>query len=259
MTQSKFVEANGLRIHYLEDGAGPPLLLLHGGLATAEMSWNEPLPDLAKSYRVLAPDSRDHGQTNNPAQSLSYAQMADDVAAFIDGLGLSPPAIFGYSDGGQIALEFGLRHPGKARSLVFGGTIVSMADGYLEMLHEWGFPEVGEVDLAALERGMGDFFQSIKISHGPTDQPDYYLGFLKQISELWLTVPTYDAGRLAMVTDPALVICGDRDGAAIIQAPTFAKALGKGELAVVPNTAHEAAMRPLFWESVKDFLVRHTA
>ena len=258
MAKSQFVEAGGLRIHYLEAGKGSPLILLHGGLATAE-SLSGPIADLAKTYRVLAPDSRGHGRTSNPGGTLGYAQMADDVAAFIDALKLERPAIVGYSDGGQIALEFGLRHPGKARALGFGGTITGMGDEYLETLHGWGFRRAGEVDFAQLEKSFGDFFTSIKQVHGPADEPDYWRGLLEAISTLWLSVPTYGPEVLATITDPALVITGDRDGAAMAQAVPFFRAMPKGELAVILKAEHEAVLRPLFWDSVKDFLGRHPA
>jgi pimeloyl-ACP methyl ester carboxylesterase len=53
MVDSKFVEAADLRVHYLEKGGGVPLILLHGGTATADASWQESLPRLAKTYRVI--------------------------------------------------------------------------------------------------------------------------------------------------------------------------------------------------------------
>jgi pimeloyl-ACP methyl ester carboxylesterase len=206
MTNSKFVEAGGLRVHYLEAGAGTPLILLHGGLATAEASWRVPLPDLAKAYHVLAPDSRGHGRTGNPALNLSYAQMADDLAAFIDALGLERPLIAGYSDGGQIALEFGLGHPGKARALVLGGTVDRLHPTSREGLMSWGIRGPGDVDHAALENAWGDFYRSLPKLHGPGQAPDHWRALLDQISALWIGVPTYTAAQLATVGEPALVI-----------------------------------------------------
>jgi pimeloyl-ACP methyl ester carboxylesterase len=96
-------------------------VLIHSGLATGDMMWGERVPALAQYYRVLVPDSRGHGRTNNPAGKLSYGQMADDVAGFIDALGLQRPMILGYSDGAQIALELGLRHPDRVKALGRGG------------------------------------------------------------------------------------------------------------------------------------------
>ena len=106
----KSIRANGLEIHYRELGQGPPLVLLHGGTLTSG-SWASHLPIFAERFRVLAPDSRGHGKTRNPAGHLSYRQMADDIAAFIEALGLEKPMVLGYSDGGQVALELGLHYP----------------------------------------------------------------------------------------------------------------------------------------------------
>src|SRR3712207_3358294 len=90
------VKANGLEMYYEEVGTGAPLILLHGGTATGS-SWQSHLPAFEKHFRVIMPDSRAHGRTNNPDGELSYRVMADDFAAFAQALGLTNPFIFGYS------------------------------------------------------------------------------------------------------------------------------------------------------------------
>ncbi len=60
---------------------------------------------------MIVPDSRGHGRTNNPAGTMSYRLFADDMAALVQALGLHKPLIFAYSDGGQVALELGMRYP----------------------------------------------------------------------------------------------------------------------------------------------------
>jgi pimeloyl-ACP methyl ester carboxylesterase len=86
--QSMTVAAAGLDIHMLVAGSGDPLILLHGGTATADMSWTTAMPRLAADWYVVAPDTRGHGRTANPADELSYQQLADDVAALIDAMEL---------------------------------------------------------------------------------------------------------------------------------------------------------------------------
>ena len=115
-----YVEANGLRVYYEVYGEGEPLLLIHGGTATSQ-SWASHLPAFAEHFRVFAPDSRGHGRTDNPTGGLGYRAMADDVAASIDALGLHRPLVLGYSDGGQVALELGMRYPGLTRALTNPG------------------------------------------------------------------------------------------------------------------------------------------
>jgi pimeloyl-ACP methyl ester carboxylesterase len=96
--------ANGATLYHEEHGAGEPLVLIHGGLASSAM-WEPLLPGLIDRFRVITPDSRGHGRSTNPGGTLSYAQLADDVAALIAAFGLERPVVGGYSDGGQIALE----------------------------------------------------------------------------------------------------------------------------------------------------------
>ena len=117
--QGRYVQANGLNMYYEECGHGQPLILLHGGTETSQM-WQPFLSSLAPHFRVIAPDSRAHGRTNNPNGELSYQLMADDVVAFIQALHLTKPLVFGYSDGGQIALEIGMRYPHLTAALILG-------------------------------------------------------------------------------------------------------------------------------------------
>ncbi|MDB5538526.1 MAG: hypothetical protein JWQ89_253 [Devosia sp.] len=255
--RSQTVTIGDLEVHYLEEGRGQPLILLHGGTATAE-SWGEAMPTMADRYRVFALDTRGHGKTSNPAQKLSYAQFADDVAGFIAALGLRKPLIVGYSDGGQTALEFGLRHPGKAGALVLGGTVSQPSEIYMEGLHGWGFPAPGEVDFERLAREFGPYFEQIKLAHAHHYGPDYWRSFLRQISELWLTLPSYSERQLASISVPALVIMGDRDQlGGVEEAHRLYRHLGAGELSIIANVGHEVVNRPLFWDAVREFLARH--
>ena len=100
----KYAQANGIEIYYEETGSGQPLVLLHGGTVTLK-SWEKQIPSFAHHFRVIALDSRGHGRTKNPLETMSYRLLADDVAAFIRALELDRPLVCGYSDGGQIALE----------------------------------------------------------------------------------------------------------------------------------------------------------
>ena len=112
-----YVSANGLHVYYDEYGQGEPLILLHGGTLSSQM-WQAQIPTFSAHFRVLIPDSRGHGRTDNPSGTFSYRLLADDFAAFVEAFGLHRPLIYGYSDGGQIALELGMRYPTLAQALV---------------------------------------------------------------------------------------------------------------------------------------------
>ena len=254
-----YVQAGDLAVWYTEQGQGPPLILVHGGLATGEVMWNpRVIADLAGRYRVLVPDSRGHGRTANPAGVLGYDQMADDVVAFAAALGVERPLVVGYSDGAQIALELGMRHPSFAAALVLGGAVIRPSDAYLQALRGLGFPSPGAVDLQEVERAMGDWWNTMRTAHHHARGDDAFRDYLAQISALWYGVPEYSDAQLASVAAPSLVITGDRDGASVDDSVRLYRLLPRGELAVLPNADHGAAERPLFWELVKDFLSRHT-
>ena len=113
-------EANGISIYYESHGHGDPLLLLHAGSLTGDM-WQPYLAGFAERYRVITPDMPGHGRSGNPTGAMSYRQLADDTVAFIQALDLREPLIAGFSDGGQVALEIGMRHPTLPKSIAMGG------------------------------------------------------------------------------------------------------------------------------------------
>src|ERR1700682_5728722 len=113
----KYALVNDLRMYYQDNGSGQPLILLHGGGQTSRV-WTKHIPLLAQQFRVLTPDSRGHGRTDNPSRTLTYHLMADDMAAFIQALGLRKALICGWSDGANIALEIGMRYPDVAQALI---------------------------------------------------------------------------------------------------------------------------------------------
>ena len=112
--------------------------------------------DAAPSGRGLprhhAGQSR-HGRSTNGAGTLSYAQLADDVAALIAALGVARPVVGGYSDGGQVALELGARHPQAASALIVGAAYPEFVDSGLRDVFRavLGADEAGAPDLAQVD------------------------------------------------------------------------------------------------------------
>jgi pimeloyl-ACP methyl ester carboxylesterase len=254
-----YVEANGIRVHYETHGEGEPLLLVHGGTATSR-SWSSHLPAFTEHFRVFAPDSRGHGRTDNPAGELDYRVMADDVAALITALGLQRPLVLGYSDGGQIALELAMRYPGLAGALVLGGTQYRFSDAYLEDARALlGITGGGQVDPERLEREQPEFVAYLREAHAHVYGPEYWKTYVKQIAALWLTPLRYTSEDFAAVTDPVLILVGDRDGACAEEAPELFRLLPNAELAIAPGSDHGfiEAKAGLFDALALDFLLRH--
>lgn len=260
MSAGMYVEANGLRMYYEVYGEGEPLLLIHGGTATSQ-SWASHLPALTEHFRVFAPDSRGHGRTDNPTGELDYRVMAEDVATLVGELGLQRPLVLGYSDGGQIALELGMRYPGLAKALILGGTQFRFSEAYLEAVREiLGITNGEEVDTGKLEREQPEWVAYLREAHEHVYGPEYWKTYVKQISSLWLTPLHYTSEDLAAVTDPVLILTGDRDeGASLEEAAELFRLLPNAELAVAPDSDHGfvEAKADLFDALALDFLMRH--
>lgn len=104
---------------YLQSGTGAPLLLVHGSLCDCRY-WTPQIRALARQRQVIAVSLRHYWpRTYNPAAgTFSLARHADDLALLLDALGLDRVDILGHSRGGGVALQFALRHAGRARSLI---------------------------------------------------------------------------------------------------------------------------------------------
>lgn len=120
----KSIEVNGVRLHYLQEGSGQPVVLVHGNGESHELFEVEIAQLTEAGYEVYAPDSRGHG-ANDPVPEYHYADMADDIYEFIRALGLEKPFYYGHSDGGIIGLLLELRHPGTLGKMAISGTNLS--------------------------------------------------------------------------------------------------------------------------------------
>ena len=116
-----FVENQGAKIYWDEEGEGAPLLMIMG-LGAASALWWRTRPVLASRYRTLAFDNRGVGRSDVPPGPYSMVVMASDAAAVLDAAGIERAHIFGLSMGGMIAQEFVLRYPGRVLSLILGCT-----------------------------------------------------------------------------------------------------------------------------------------
>lgn len=252
-----YMQANGLNMYYEEFGSGEPLILLHGGTVTSSM-WQSQIPSFAQHFRVMALDSRGHGRTNNPTGQFSYRLMADDVAAFIEAMGITKPLICGYSDGGQIALEIGMWHPHLTTALVVGAAWYKFSEVYLNSLKALGIEGPGMVNIAQVQRAVPDLVRFWKTEHSSSEDPEYWQTLIKQISTMWWTSLDYAADDFQKITVPTLILIGDRDGMIELeQAVEMYQLIPNAELTILPNATHMSTTGNLFTDTVLDFLLRH--
>lgn len=127
----KFTASDGVKIHYLETGAGTPVVLIHGYTGTAEGNWftNGVAAALAKTHRVIAIDCRGHGDSEKPHDPAKYGpQMAKDVIEMMDHLKIDKAHVHGYSMGGFIVTQLLATAPSRFITASYGGSGVPEVD-----------------------------------------------------------------------------------------------------------------------------------
>jgi pimeloyl-ACP methyl ester carboxylesterase len=211
-TTWQWTQIHGHRIYYAVRGEGPTLVLLHGGGASGEQSFEHQLDVFAEHHHIVAPDQVGQGRTPDVPGPLSYRAMTEDTAALFQQLKLKHVDVIGFSDGGILALMLALYHPELVRRLVISGVNVS-PDG-LKAEHREGL-------LAA--------------------QTDHPKTIGEKLSKLWLTSPIETELSLTLlknIPQPVLVVSGDRDLITLEHTLQIFHALPQAELCILPGTNH---------------------
>ena len=112
-----YVGANGVLHHYLQDGLGEDVILVHGLACSLAFWYPGVMVALRRKYRVLAYDLRGHGKSAMSRDGYTHVEMADDLVSLADGLGLGKFHLVGHSYGGLISISFALKHPNRLHSL----------------------------------------------------------------------------------------------------------------------------------------------
>ena len=117
MNELKYLELHGDRVAYRDAGSGETLLLIHGMAGSSE-TWRAVIPQLAKKYRVIAPDLLGHGQSDKPRGDYSLGAFAVWLRDLLDELGVTRATVVGQSLGGGVAMQFVYQHPDYCQRLV---------------------------------------------------------------------------------------------------------------------------------------------
>jgi len=115
--QHHTIHANGIRQHFLDAGQGAPVVLLHGFPETS-FAWRFQIPELAKHYRVIAPDLRGYGETDKPSTGYDKRNMAKDLRTLMSALNIEKIALVGHDRGARVATRFAKDYPEAVDRLV---------------------------------------------------------------------------------------------------------------------------------------------
>ncbi len=258
----EYAEVNGINLYYETYGSGSPLILLHGGLGSGEM-FGPILGAFAEHHTVILPDLQGHGRTADIERPLDVREMAGDIAALIDHLGLEKPDVVGYSLGGGVALQVAFQFPDKIGRLVAASAHIRRDAIYPEMLEQQG-----QVSAAAAEfmkqTPMYELYQ--RVAPRPGDFPRLLdkigasmkvdFDFTDQVRAL--RVPTLVMAGDADMAPPShyvevfrLLDGGVRDGGWAGEG----RPAGGHALAILPATTHyNLFMSPLFVAATLAFL-----
>jgi pimeloyl-ACP methyl ester carboxylesterase len=236
------VQVNGMQMYYEVSGAGDPLVVLHGAYMNIP-SMGAIIPMLAKTHKVYALEFQGHGRTTDIDRPITYQNLADDVAAFMDAVKLPKADVFGYSMGSAAALQLAIRHPDKVNKLV-AASVAYDAKGwqpaFTAMIPSMTPEMLVNTPLPAEYR---------KLAPDPNGFPELARKLIQLEKEpmAWET----DVRKLKM---PVLIISGDADVATLEHTVSLFRILGGGEmgdmgkplsaarLAVLPATSHTAVI-----------------
>ena len=237
-----YAEVNGMRMYYEVSGSGDPIVVLHGAYMNIP-AMGGIIPALAESHTVYAIEFQGHGRTENIDRPITYPNLASDVAAFMDAVGLEKADILGYSMGAAAGLRLAIDHPEKVDQLVTASVSYDMAGSqpaFLEM-----------IPTMVPEMFIGSPMEDAWKEYAPN--PDGFRPFVERMIALEHE-PMAWGDAVKELKSPVLIIAGDADMMTLDHIVSMFRLLGGGEpgdmgkplgasrLAILPATSHTAVI-----------------
>lgn len=271
------IQLNGTQLEYIERGEGDPVVLVHGTLGDYR-SWDLQMDAFAESHRVISYSRRYHYPNQCVGDESDYSAVlhADDLAAFIAGLGLESAHVVGNSYGAYTSLLLAARHPERVRALVLGDPPVlpllehspqgrAVRDDFLANV--WA-PAGEMLRQGRIEDGIRIFIDGV-VEDGAFDRfppevqnliMDNVCEFKAEVSSpnLWTPITCEDVGRVAT---PTLLLTGDRSLRMLqLIVDELERCLPNNESVRVPETTHELSSEnpEAYNEIVLRFLAKHS-
>src|SRR5688572_18063407 len=235
-------KVNGMQMYYEVSGSGDPLIVLHGAYMNIP-TMGAIIPRLAKTHRVYAVELQGHGRTTDIDRPITYPNMADDVAAFMDAVGLPKADVFGYSMGAIVGLQLAIRHPAKVNKLVAASVAYDL-EGW-----QPAFKDVIPQMTVEMILQMPFAKEYPRLAANPNGFPELARKLIALEKE-----PMAWAEDVKAMKTPVLIIAGDADVATLEHSVAMFRLLGGGimgdmgkplppsRLAIMPATAHTAVI-----------------
>jgi pimeloyl-ACP methyl ester carboxylesterase len=236
------VKVNGMEMYYEVSGEGDPLIVLHGAYMNIP-SMGAIIPKLAETHKVYAIEFQGHGRTTDIDRPITYPNLADDVAAFMDAVKIEKADVFGYSMGAAAGLQLAIRHPEKVNKLA-AASVAYDAEGWQPAFKAF-IPQMS-VEMFVNMPFAEDYR---KLAANPDGFPE----LVRKLIALEKEPMAWEADVRALKT-PVLIITGDADVATLEHSVALFRLLGGGvmgdmgkplpasRLAVLPATSHTAVI-----------------
>lgn len=236
--ETAYAPVNGLEMYYEVRGEGEPVVVLHGAYMTVDAMAGI-VSELAKTRRVIAVELQGHGRTADADRPITYEQMADDVAALIEHLGLEKTDVFGFSMGSGVAVQLAVRHPEVVRRMVVASVSYSHDGMHPEMIEM--LPSITPDMFAGSP--MEEEYK--RLAPNPEDFPV----LVEKLKQLDMTPFAWPEEDIRGIAAPTFIIVGDSDVVRLEHVVEFFNLLGGGvmgdlvempvsRLAVLPATLH---------------------
>jgi pimeloyl-ACP methyl ester carboxylesterase len=237
-----FVDNKGAHIWYASYGAGPAVILLHGGMGNSGNWGYQVLALMENGYRAIVIDSRGHGRSTRDEQPYSYDLMGTDVLAVMDTLNIEKAAIVGWSDGACTSLILADQHPSRVAGVFYFACNMDPS-GTKEFVFT---PVIGR----CLSRHKKDYAEL-------SSTPDQFDAFSDAVGLMQSTQPNFTADDLARIRVPVTVVQSENDEFIKREhAEYLARSLPNAEYVFLPKVSHFAPLqRPeLFNDAMLTFL-----
>jgi pimeloyl-ACP methyl ester carboxylesterase len=272
---AKEVEANGITMHYLDEGTGEPVVLVHGAVSDVR-AWEPIRAEITDRYRFIAPTLRYFGTGDWPDQGEKFGieTHADDVAAFIRALDLGPVHLVGWSYGANVATAIALADPDAVQSLVlFEPHLPSLiregdaGDAAREAMGQMFGPVTVAVEAGDAEKATELLIEGVfqMPPGGFTGQPQEFRAMqidnARTIPLLWSASPwEVTCDMLKGLDRPVLIVHGAKSNAYWPHiAEVMDECLPQAEVAAQPDVNHDGPVRDPagFATMIEGFVAKH--
>jgi pimeloyl-ACP methyl ester carboxylesterase len=218
------ISVNGISMYYERYGQGQPLVLLHGGGSTIQTTFGRVLPILAQYRQLICIELQAHGRTGDRNTAISFEQDADDVATLLNKLNIQKADVFGFSNGGNTALQLAIRHPELCNKIIAGSVLLKRNGTFPQF---WEFMKNGTFE--QMPQAYKDAF--LKVNPDSSKLMNMYLKCAERMNNF----KDFPDEQLQAIKSPVLLINGNEDVATSEHIVAMSRIISNSKLVIVPG------------------------